>query len=271
MGAHPTRVRSPARKRCRAGGSRRQRRVHEHAPGVDAQRRNGLVEQYLPLADTVARRYGHTSEPFEDLVQVARIGLLKAVERWDPARGIAFSSFAVPTMTGELRRYFRDSTWTIRPPRDLQELYLAVGQAREQLWQTLGREPSAGDVATHLGRKVEDVLDAIQAGHAYRPKSLDAPLHDDELGHVGHDIVVDQRANLIESEDGVVLEQVSTVLSDREREIVRLRFVEDLLQREIAERVGCSQMQVSRVLAVAVRRLEAAAGDSAREQRSLAP
>jgi RNA polymerase sigma-B factor len=223
------------------------------------ERRERLIEQYLPLADRVARRFTHTSEPFEDLVQVARIGLMKAADRWDPARGIAFSSFAVPTMMGELRRYLRDSTWTVRPPRDLQELYLAVGRVRAELWQELGREPSPGDVAACLGRSAEDVLDALQAGGAHTPKSLDAPLHDDEAGHVGHDVLVDPGANLSHSEDAVVLDQLSTVLSARDREVLRLRFVEDLLQREIAERVGCSQMQVSRILKEAVRRLHAAA------------
>jgi RNA polymerase sigma-B factor len=260
MATDRTRVRSQP---TRGRRSRTDRRAYEHARGGDADRRERLIEQYLPLAERVARRYAHTSEPLEDLVQVARIGLMKAAERWDPARGTSFTSFAVPTMTGELRRYFRDSTWTIRPPRDLQELHLAVGHAREELWQELGREPSAGDVATHLGRTVEDILDAIQAGDAYSPKSLDAPLHDDEEGDIGQDLLVDRRANLSGSEDGMALEQLSAVLSEREREVVRLRFVEDLLQREIAERVGCSQMQVSRILTQALRRLQAAAAGSA--------
>jgi RNA polymerase sigma-B factor len=240
----------------RPTGARRTRHAR-HPPRRERCER--LIEQYLPLADKVARRFTHTSEPFEDLVQVARIGLMKAADRWDPARGIAFSSFAVPTMTGELCRYLRDSTWTVRPPRDLQELYLAVGRVREELWQELGREPSPGDVAARLGRTAEDVLDALQAGGAHTPKSLDAPLHDDEAGHVGHDVLVDPGANLSQSEDAVVLDQLSTVLSARDREVLRLRFVEDLLQREIAERVGCSQMQVSRILKEALRRLHAAA------------
>ena len=161
--------------------------------------RDELIENYLPLATQLASRYRHRSEPSDDLNQVAYMGLLAAASRWDPERGAAFSSFAVPTILGELRRYFRDSTRMVRPPRDVQELWLRVAQARHDLWQELGRAPTARDVAAHIGATIEDVNDALQAGT-----------------------------------------------------IRRLRYSEDLLQREIAERVGCSQMHVSRILREAV-------------------
>jgi RNA polymerase sigma-B factor len=222
-----------------------------------------LVERHLSLADHVAYRYRHTSEPLEDLVQVARIGLINAARRWDPDRGVAFSTFAVPTILGELRRHFRDRAWMVRPPRGLQELYLKVQHARERLWQDLGREPTAQDVATALDRPLEEVLDALAAGDAYDPSSLDAPIRHDrfEDGATGQDFLVDDRDELHDGENRVVLEQLTADLSERDREVIRLRFSEDLLQREIAERVGCSQMHVSRILRDAVRRMQQRAGD----------
>jgi RNA polymerase sigma-B factor len=217
-----------------------------------------LVERYLPLADKLAHGYRHTSEPIDDLVQVARLGLLKAARRWDPGRGLAFTTFAVPTITGELRRHFRDRAWMVRPPRHLQELGLAIQRVREQLSQELGREPSARDVAAHLDVPVEDVLEAITAKDAYQPTSLDAPIGLDEDGGAdGHDLLVDHRADFSESDARVLLSQLSTTLDDREREILRLRFEEDLTQREIGDRIGCSQMHVSRLLQDSLQRLTA--------------
>jgi RNA polymerase sigma-B factor len=224
---------------------------------VDRQR---MVEQYLPLADKIARRYRYTSEPLDDLVQVARIGLMKAVDRWEPDRGLAFSSFAVPTITGELRRYFRDSTWMVRPPRDLQELFLAVRRVRELLSQELGRNPTVRDVAARLGRTPEGVVDALQAGDGHSPTSIDAPLHGDvDDGFAWVDLLADTRRELARTEDGLGLRQLATVLNERDREVLRLRFEEDLEQREIGERVGCSQMHVSRILRNALVRLRGAA------------
>jgi RNA polymerase sigma-B factor len=216
-----------------------------------------LVERHLPLAEHVARRFRHTSEPLDDLVQVARLGLVNAARRWDPERGVAFSTFAVPTIMGELRRYFRDRAWLVRPPRGLQELYLAVQRCREQLWQELGREPTAGDVAERLDRPVEDILDALAAADAYHPSSLDAPVREDEVeGATGQDFLVDERPDLQEGENRVAIEQLAADLDTRDREVIRLRFTEDLLQRQIAERVGCSQMHVSRILRAALRRMQ---------------
>jgi RNA polymerase sigma-B factor len=222
-----------------------------------------MVEQYLPLADKLARRHRYTSEPLDDLVQVARIGLMKAVERWDPDRGLAFSTFAVPTITGELRRYFRDSTWMVRPPRDLQELFLAVQRVREPLLQELGRNPTVREVAARVGRTSEDVVEALQAGGGRSPRSIDAPFHDDVGdGFARADLLADTRRELARTEDGLGLRQLGAVLNEREREVLRLRFQEDLQQREIGERVGCSQMHVSRILRKALVRLRGAADEA---------
>jgi RNA polymerase sigma-B factor len=222
--------------------------------------RQRMVERHLPLADNLARRYRHTSEPLDDLMQVARMGLVKAVDRWDPGRGTAFSSFAVPTITGELQRHFRDRGWTIRPPRNIQELYLRVQRAREALSQDLGREPTARDVGSYLDRSTEDVVEAMQVGGAYAPQSLDAPVSGEESdGFTLLDHVVDTRRDIDRTVTTTALGQLGDVLDDRAREIVRLRFDEDLIQREIADRVGCSQMHVSRILTEALARLRDAA------------
>jgi RNA polymerase sigma-B factor len=226
--------------------------------------RSQLIERYMPLADKLARRYSHTSEPLEDLMQVARLGLVKAVDRWDPERGIAFSTFAVPTITGELRRYFRDRTWTVRPPRDLQDLYLDVRRVRETLAHELGREPTAGDVAAELGRDVEEILEALQAGDAHSPPSLDSPVRSDDesAGQTLADRLPDARDDIGRSETATALRQLGAVLGDRDWEVVRLRFGEDLLQREIAERVGCTQMHVSRILSDSIARMRDAAHEA---------
>jgi RNA polymerase sigma-B factor len=219
-----------------------------------------LVERYLGLADSLARRYRYTSESMDDLVQVARMGLVKAAHRWDPTRGVAFTTYAVPTIVGELRRHFRDKTWVVRVPRDMQELYLAAQGQRERLWQELGREPTAGDVAACLNRPVEDIVEAFEAGAGYAPSSLDAPFGEARDGDTRQDFLADPRDEFGDCENAVVLEQLTAELSERDREVFRLRFCEDLTQREIGERVGCSQMHVSRILRDGIRLLQARAG-----------
>lgn len=227
-------------------------------PATSARER--MIERYLPLADSLARRYRHTSEPLDDLTQVARLGLLKAVDRWDPDRGNAFSTFAVPTITGELQRHFRDRTWTIRPPRDLQELYIRVKRVRAQLYTELGREPNARDVAGAIGCDTEDVVEALAAGDAYAPRSLDAPAQTDEGdGLTGADLLADDGSHIARTVDAASLRQLADVLDDRSWEVVRLRFHEDLKQREIGDRVGCSQMHVSRILRNALAQMREAA------------
>jgi RNA polymerase sigma-B factor len=215
----------------------------------DPRAREALVRRFTPLARNLARRYGRSSEPFEDLQQVALLGLLKAIDRFDATRGNHFPSFAVPTILGEMRRYFRDSGWAIHMPRGTQERALKVRDAQERLTNERGHAPTVGQLAEYLEFDTEDVLDALQALQAYETVSLDAspPGRDDEVmtfgDAIGHE---DDRYELIELDATVSASLVQ--LPERERLILRLRFVEDLTQTEIAARVGVSQMQVSRLL-----------------------
>jgi len=220
--------------------------------------RNELIERHLPLARALAARYRRGPEPFDDLVQVASIGLVKAAERWDPARGNAFSSYAVPTILGELRRYFRDSTWDVRPARDVQELCLAVEEARDELWLELGRSPTVSDLSQRVGRAPEEVMEALQASDGRSLRSLDAPVHEEEGDSASAGDMIGQADPEYERvEAGATIEQMTAILDDRAREILRLRFEEDMLQSEIAARVGCSQMHVSRIIRSSLERLYA--------------
>ncbi len=216
----------------------------------DVAAREALVRRYMPLARSLARRYGRSSEPFEDLLQVAALGLLKALDRYDVERGHSFASFAVPTILGEMRRYFRDSGWAIHVPRGAQERALKVRDAQEHLANQLGRAATVNQLAEYLELDTEDVIDALQALQAYETLSLDAPRPgadgDEGLSYgdaVGHD---DERYELVELD--ATLTAVLHHVPPRERLILQMRFVEDLTQTEIAERVGISQMQVSRLL-----------------------
>jgi RNA polymerase sigma-B factor len=224
----------------------------------EARARDELIERYMPLARSLALRYRRASEPLDDLIQVASVGLVKAVDRWDPGRGLAFSSYAVPTILGELRRYFRDSTWDVRPARDLQELCLAVEDARDSLWSRLGRSPTVADLARHLGRTDESVMEALQATEGRSLRSLDAPVHEEEgdSASAGELLGVDD-SEYDRVEAVVTLQRLTGILDERAREILRLRFQEDLLQSEIAEQVGCSQMHVSRIIRASLERLSA--------------
>jgi RNA polymerase sigma-B factor len=232
-----------------------QRLMHRNLDG-DSGARDELIERYMPLARSLALRYRRASEPLDDLIQVASVGLVKAVDRWDPDRGLAFSSYAVPTILGELRRYFRDATWDVRPARDLQELCLAVEEAREKLWGDLGRSPTVGDIAELLDRSQEEVVEALQATEGRSVRSLDAPVHEEEGDSASAgDLIGSDDAEYARVEAGVTLERLTGILDERAREILRLRFKEDLLQSEIAERVGCSQMHVSRIIRSSLERL----------------
>jgi RNA polymerase sigma-B factor len=228
--------------------------AHPPPPGRE------LAEQHMALADSLALRYRHTSEPLDDLIQIARVGLIKAAQRWDPDRGVAFSTFAVPTILGELRRHFRDSTWAVRPPRHIQELSVELPRVREALHQELKREPTAQDIADYLNRPVEDVLETIMAKDSYKPDSLDAPVAlDRDDGAAAGDWLVDERADYGASDARVLISQLTGDLDHRERELLRLRYEEDLTQSEIGDRLGFSQMHVSRMLRTLMERLTAAA------------
>jgi RNA polymerase sigma-B factor len=228
----------------------------------DAVAREALVRQFIPLARGLARRYGRSSEPFEDLQQVASLGLLKALDRYDADRGHPFASFAVPTILGEMRRYFRDSGWAVHVPRGAQERALKVRDAQERLANELGRAPTVNQLAQYLELDAEDVIDALQAIQAYETLSLDAPRPraDGEVVAYGDTVGEnDDRYELVELDAtvGAALGHIPP----RERAILRMRFVDDLTQTEIAERVGISQMQVSRLLRRSLEQLRTLANE----------
>jgi RNA polymerase sigma-B factor len=220
-----------------------------------------MVERHLGLAHHLARRYADRGEPLDDLVQVASLGLLKAVDRFDPERGVSFASFAVPTILGELRRHFRDRGWAIHVPRDLQEAAMAVEGA---LKAHHGRPPTPADLARATGLDVETVLEALQASSAHRALSLDTPAGGgrqdrDGEGTALRDLLGDDDDEIDRARDRATIARLMKGLDEREREIVRLRFVEDLTQSEIGERIGVSQMHVSRLIRTAVTRMRLAA------------
>jgi RNA polymerase sigma-B factor len=230
------------------------------ADSRDEQLRAMLVERYLPLARSIARRYARGSEPLDDLVQVASLGLLKALDRFSPERGVAFSSFAVPTIAGELRRYFRDRTWAVRPPRDLQERALAVDKLHTELTNRLGHSPTVRQVGQALELSDEEVLEAMEASRAIHATSLSVSRGTDDDGEhtLEASIGVDE-AGFDTAEQRAMYERLACCLTERERRVVELRFMEDLTQEEIGKQVGVSQMQVSRVLRQAMAKLAAEA------------
>jgi RNA polymerase sigma-B factor len=247
----------------------------EHRPALDRSRDDDLLRRYsrtrdeallealvsrwMPLARQLARRYGRSSEPFEDMLQVAAIGLVKSLKGFDPDRGKAFSSYAVPTIMGELKRYFRDRTWSVRMPRSLQELAMRIEEARDRLAGEMGRAPSVRDLADATGASEEDVLEALQAGDAYHAASLDAHRSDDEDTFTLVDLLGEPDHGYRLAEHRVLLRSVLGELEPRDREILRLRFEEDLTQQQIAAHVGVSQMQVSRLLRRSLNALRLAA------------
>jgi RNA polymerase sigma-B factor len=225
-----------------------------------------LVERYMPLARKLARRYGRSSEPFEDLMQVATVGLLKAMERYDAARGSSFQSFAIPTILGEMRRYFRDSGWAVHVPRSAQERALKVRDAQEQLANDHGRSPTVNELSQYLELDTEEVLDALQAIQGYQAVSLEAPRSSDSTEAASYAESIgaeDERYELVEL-DAMVSSALAQI-SPRERLILQLRFVDDLTQTQIAERVGISQMQVSRLLRRSIEQLRTLTSDSGKE------
>lgn len=236
-------------------------RWQEHG---DRAARDALVERFLPLARNLARRYVRSSEPLDDLVQVASLGLVKALDRYDPSRGFRFAAFAVPTILGELRRYFRDAAWSIHVPRGAQERALAVEEAQQQLTNATGRAPTVQDIAQYLEMDMEEVLNGLQVSQAYSTLSLDAPRRtsDDDQEAYGDTLgEEDERFDLVEAD--VVVSEALRHLPARERKILHLRFVEDLTQSEIAAQVGLSQMQISRLLRRSLEQLREHAEGSA--------
>jgi RNA polymerase sigma-B factor len=235
--------------------------------------RDVVVERFLPLARRLAARYRGGDEPFDDVFQIACLGLVNAVERYDPARGKAFTSFAVPTIVGEIKRHFRDRTWSIRPPRDLQEQTLRVERARDELGPRLGRAPTVDDIATHLGIEPEDVLEAMAASRGYRAASLDSPRPggDEDGDETVGDTVGTDDAEYERAEERATLDRLMRSLTARERLVLRLRFEDDLTQQEIGARIGVSQMQVSRIVRNAVDRLRLTAAAEPRAAAARSP
>lgn len=223
-------------------------------PEDDALRRrlrDQLVEMHLPLVEHLARRFQHRGEPLDDLIQVATIGLIKSLDRFDPERGVEFSTYATPTILGEIKRHFRDKSWAVRVPRQLQEMRLALTSATADLGQTLGRSPTVAELAAYLEATEEEILEGLEAANAYSTISLDAPAGDgseddapslaDTLG--GDDL------SLEGVEDRESLRPLLAELPARERRILVLRFFGNLTQSQIADEIGISQMHVSRLLA----------------------
>jgi RNA polymerase sigma-B factor len=226
------------------------------ARGRDPAIREELVRRNMPFARRLALRYRGASESFDDLLQVANLGLLGAVDRFDPERGIPFTAFASPTILGELKRHFRDRVWTVRVPRGLHDRMAEVDKAITELTKELQRSPSVGEIAEQLDMEQTDVLEVMEANHNRRPLSLDRPagLEDSEdpppTEWIGEE---DEAFELVEGR--IALDAALPHLDERERLVLRLRFVEDMTQSQIAERIGHSQMHVSRILRHALTRI----------------
>jgi RNA polymerase sigma-B factor len=237
-------------------------RWHRHR---DLSARDELIARFLPLARKLARRYVSASEPYDDLVQVASLGLVKAVERFDPKRGFAFTSFAVPTIVGELKRYFRDTAWALHVDRGAQERARKIAEAQEEIAARTGRPPTINELAQYLEMTEEEVLDGLQTADAYDAISLDAPMAGDDaemstrLEVIGAE---DERLELVDTQATIFA--AAKHLPARERQILYLRFGEDLTQSQIAERIGVSQMQVSRLLRRSLQRLRDLTDDHVR-------
>jgi len=222
----------------------------------DPRARAALVERFLPLARSLARRYESSGEPLEDLVQVASLALVKAIDRFDTSRGHAFTSFAVPTIVGELKRHFRDRTWAVRPPRELQELSLRVDRVSVRMSQELDRAPTVAELAEAAGASEEHILEALQARTGRGALSLHAPASSQDADAASlEDSLGDYDDGFDRAESRAVLDGLCIGLSPRSREVLRLRFEEDMTQSEIGEHLGVSQMQVSRIIRQTLARL----------------
>jgi RNA polymerase sigma-B factor len=223
--------------------------------------RDEIIKCGLPLADHIARRYSGRGEPFDDLVQAARSGLVNAVNRFDVDNGADFLAFAVPTMMGEVRRHFRDYGWAVKVPRRVKELQPQLVRARAELSQRLGRAPNVSEVAGHLGIDRELVVEATLGGAHYSTMSIDMPAGPDEDYRPFGDAIGDLDPNLDKVLDVETVRPLIAALPERQRTVLTLRFFENLTQAQIGERVGCSQMHVSRLLATALDTLRSHAGE----------
>jgi RNA polymerase sigma-B factor len=233
------------------------RLLERYARDRSATVREELVDRFMPLARRLAARYAGGAEPFDDLVQVACVGLVKAIDRFDPDRGTAFSTFAVPTILGELKRHFRDRGWSVHVPRDVQERILKVERAMAELPAKLGHSPTVQEIGERIEASDEEVLEAMHAAQGHHAVSLDATStmgDGDEPGPL-RDRIGEEDISFDTVEYGEAIGPVLNEISERDRKVLHLRFVEDMTQSEIAERVGVSQMHVSRILRATVQKL----------------
>lgn len=231
-----------------------------------AEARNSLVAMHLPLVNYLSRRYANRGEPIEDLTQVGAVGLLKAIDRFEPERGLAFSTFATPTILGEIKRHFRDRAWMVRPPRSLQELRVHIARAREELSQQLDRSPTTAELAQFMDVGEDEVIEGIAAASGYSAVSIDAPT-DDGTSSVGSMIEqrlggLDEGMELVERRQCVA--PLLDELPERDRQIIFLRFFREMTQMEIADELGISQMHVSRLLTQILAKLQAKLAEDTR-------
>jgi RNA polymerase sigma-B factor len=231
-------------------------RFVEFAATRDRAIRDELIERHRWVAERCARRFAQRGEPYDDLFQVAMLGVFKAVERFDPNHGAPFVGFAMPTVLGELRRHFRDATWSVRVPRRAKDLHVRISPAIENLSQTLSRPPTPAELAKELDATEEQVLEAIEAGAAYRSSSLDQ-LTAAGVGGVG----VDPVSEVSRSDERDEIARLLDTLPERERRIIYLRFYEEMSQQEIASIVGTSQVHVSRLIRAAVAKMRSKLDD----------
>ena len=231
------------------------RLLREYRINKDPEIRDRLVALNSDLVHFIARRFAHRGEPIEDVEQVGFLGLIQAIERFDPSLENEFSTFATPTIAGEIRRYFRDRAWAVRVPRRLQENHQKVTMAEQELSAKLGHTPSIKEIADHLGFEIDDVLQALEVAPAHQSVSFETPAgNDGETASLG-DFLGTEDAGLERVEMRQLVEQAMAHLTPREREIMALRFIEELPQTEVAERLGISQMHVSRLQRAAIDQL----------------
>jgi len=216
--------------------------------------REQAIEAWLPMAKRLARRYAGRGEPLDDLLQTATIGLIKAVDRYEPERGDGFAGYAIPTILGEVRRHFRDYGWVIRVPRRLQEMRQAINDATGVLTRTLGRSPTVADIAAHLRVSEEEVLEGLEGARAYSAISLSVPVGADGLAELGDTLGGEDHGYEL-AEANLAVGPALARLSERQRRIVTMRFYGNLTQSQIAEEIGVSQMHVSRLLTAALAQL----------------
>ncbi|MDD5799394.1 MAG: RNA polymerase sigma factor SigF [Coriobacteriales bacterium] len=252
--AHAASERRERRRAARGGRlawdkARTKELFHRYKDLGDEDARDQLIVNHLNLVRFLASKFKNRGEPLEDLVQVGTIGLIKAIDRFDPSRGLEFTTYATPTIMGEIKRHFRDKGWSVRVPRRLQELSAKVNQATDELTNELQRPPSVEEIAKHLGASVDEVLEAMESSSAYSSVPLEtsgSDSDDDAPAVIDHYATVDQ--DLASSDDRMVLEDAIREFSPREQEVIRMRFLDGLTQVEIAKRLGISQVQVSRLL-----------------------